>query len=307
MTKRLIHTCPLLLLLMWAGRGALSAQSSTDLRLNEILVYNDSNYVDDFGRHSPWIELFNTAYNSVDAGGVYITDDLTNPTKYFIAKGQPMTRIAKRSYLVLWADNKPTLGILHLNFTLEPGKTIALFEGNGKTLIDSVTIPWNMPRDVAYGRENDGNNQWKYLEKSTPNGNNNTEPVVTEGDKFLRYDPTGGGMTMISIGVVFFSLVLLYFFFKLLGRLMTRGVKKQLLARNLLKMRAGVAVVAENAPSGHDHLQITGEVNAAIAMALYLYSVELHDAENTVLTINKVSRTYSPWSSKIYGLRKSPK
>jgi hypothetical protein len=52
---------------------------------------------------------------------------------------------------------------------------------------------------------------------------------------------------------------------------------------------------------------ISGEVNAAIAMALYLYSSELHDQENPVITMIRVSRTYSPWSSKIYGLRKLPR
>jgi hypothetical protein len=52
---------------------------------------------------------------------------------------------------------------------------------------------------------------------------------------------------------------------------------------------------------------VSGEVNAAIAMALYLYSNELHDQENPVITMIKVSRTYSPWSSHIYGLRKSPR
>jgi len=51
---------------------------------------------------------------------------------------------------------------------------------------------------------------------------------------------------------------------------------------------------------------MSGEVNAAIAMALHLYQSEMHDYENTVLTIQKVSRNYSPWSSKIYTLRKTP-
>lgn len=32
-----------------------------------------------------------------------------------------------------------------------------------------------------------------------------------------------------------------------------------------------------------------------------------HDVENTVLTIRKVARTYSPWSSKIYSLRDVPR
>jgi len=51
----------------------------------------------------------------------------------------------------------------------------------------------------------------------------------------------------------------------------------------------------------------SGEINAAIAMALYLYSNEIHDQENPVITMIRVSRTYSPWSSKIYGLRKLPR
>jgi hypothetical protein len=47
---------------------------------------------------------------------------------------------------------------------------------------------------------------------------------------------------------------------------------------------------------------MTGEINAAISMALYLYFEELHDEESDVVTIKKVSKRYSPWSSKIYGL-----
>jgi len=47
---------------------------------------------------------------------------------------------------------------------------------------------------------------------------------------------------------------------------------------------------------------MTGEENAAIAAALYLFFSELHDEEKYVMTIRKVSKTYSPWSSKIYGI-----
>lgn len=55
----------------------------------------------------------------------------------------------------------------------------------------------------------------------------------------------------------------------------------------------------------HDDTQkvvMTGEENAAIATALYLFFSELHDEEKYVMTIRKVSRTYSPWNSKIYGI-----
>ena len=45
----------------------------------------------------------------------------------------------------------------------------------------------------------------------------------------------------------------------------------------------------------------------AIAMALHMYYDEVHDDESNVITIKRIERRYSPWSSKIYGLRKSPR
>ena len=50
----------------------------------------------------------------------------------------------------------------------------------------------------------------------------------------------------------------------------------------------------------------SGEVYAAITMALYEVT-ELHDEEDTVLTIKDTERSYSPWSSKIFSMREIPK
>lgn len=47
---------------------------------------------------------------------------------------------------------------------------------------------------------------------------------------------------------------------------------------------------------------LSADENAAICTALYLYFTEMHDEEKYVMTVKKVSRTYSPWSSKIYGI-----
>jgi Na+-transporting methylmalonyl-CoA/oxaloacetate decarboxylase gamma subunit len=100
-------------------------------------------------------------------------------------------------------------------------------------------------------------------------------------------DPWGIGMTITAMAVVFLSLVLLVFAFILIGRIAIR----------ISKYRAKKAC-------GHDtHEMIPGEVIAAIAGALYEVAEDTHDMENTVLTIHKVARAYSPWSSKIYGLR----
>jgi len=52
--------------------------------------------------------------------------------------------------------------------------------------------------------------------------------------------------------------------------------------------------------------EISNEQIAAIAIALYKYSESLYQNEIMTLTINRVSKMYSPWSSKIYGLRQIP-
>ena len=57
-----------------------------------------------------------------------------------------------------------------------------------------------------------------------------------------------------------------------------------------------------NEPEQRTKVVMTGEENAAIAAALFLFFSELHDEEKYVMTIRKVSKTYSPWSSKIYGI-----
>jgi len=55
-------------------------------------------------------------------------------------------------------------------------------------------------------------------------------------------------------------------------------------------------------PSKTEKSSTSGDDIAAIALALYLYKNELHDTESLTLTFNRISRTYSPWSSKIYGI-----
>ena len=52
--------------------------------------------------------------------------------------------------------------------------------------------------------------------------------------------------------------------------------------------------------------ETSGETLAAIAMAIQLFETEKEDLDSTILTIEKTSRTYSPWSSKIYSMRQIP-
>ena len=126
-----------------------------------------------------------------------------------------------------------------------------------------------------------------------------SQDIVFDFSRAVSVDIHGNGnslvVTAIGVTVVFLALLLIYWIFLALTKVLK--IFDDLKHKQSLK--------ASEQPKPASDLNI--EVNAAIAMALHLYFQQIHDYENTVLTINKVSRTYSPWSSKIYNLRRHPK
>ena len=82
----------LLLLLVLFTFGA-KAQLTTSVKINEVLVVNEDNFVDDYGKRHPWIELYNNSAGTVDLRGCFLTNDKNNPRKYMIPKGDVLTKI----------------------------------------------------------------------------------------------------------------------------------------------------------------------------------------------------------------------
>ena len=99
------------------------------------------------------------------------------------------------------------------------------------------------------------------------------------------------GVTIAITGymIVFLALVMLFYIFSLLSKILTKNQKRKL-------TKSGKTVDDEK------DLHISGEVTAAIAMSIFLFK-ELHDNESDVLTIKRISKVYSPWNSRIYGMR----
>ena len=300
----------LLLLGFLAITSNVIAQNMSDMCFNEILVTNTNDFVDDFGHRSGWIELFNTSYGTVDIGGCFLTNDPNNLTKYMIQRGDVLTKVKPRQHILFWANNQPHKGTFHLNFTLEESKEIILVSSDGKTIIDRLVIPHeNISENVSYGRAKDGvtvmasrNNPdiektWTILSKTSPNTNNYGSDAERSGMNLMRVDPYGAVMSITAMSVVFLSLILLYVVFKNTGKYNIYKRKKRALLASGDDSRATVC-----------HEETPAEVFAAIATALHEYfeDDEHHDIESTILTIDKVTRNYSPWSSKIHTLREIP-
>lgn len=99
---------------------------------------------------------------------------------------------------------------------------------------------------------------------------------------------TGFSITVAIVGyvIVFSALVLLFFVYNMMPKFINFKARRKM-------RKAGKCDDCEV-----EHIE--GDVNAAISMALYLHFNEIHDEESDVITIKRISRQYSPWSSKIY-------
>ena len=271
--------------------------------INEIMVDNQTGYMDDFGQRNGWIEIFNNTYKTQDLGGRYLTNDRNNPKKYPIPRGDVLTKIPPRQHALFWADNEPFNGTFHVNFKLDPTKEnyIALYENDGKTLLDEIVIPAGIIPDKTYGYAADGikfdangNLTATVLERITPSSNN---AVLEENPKVVslqKTDPLGVTITVTSMLVVFLGLILLYVIFKAIGNSAKNIAHKRVASTGTLS-----AVRGES--------QLTGEVLAAISAAIHELNQDVHDVESTILTISEVRRKYSPWNSKFYTLRQNPR
>lgn len=111
------------------------------------------------------------------------------------------------------------------------------------------------------------------------------------------HDPYGIGLTVIAMGVVFLTLLMLSIIFTSYGKFLVSWQNKRAMKHAKKQQeKAGAPIVTKNVKD------ISGEEYAAITAAIYLYNDELHDQENTVLTIQHVSRRYSPWSAKVLNM-----
>lgn len=295
------------LLLLIGFTSCTEQKSNSKLVINEVLVDNQTNFQDDYGVHSGWIEIFNKAYSTADLAGclLKVSSQPGDTVTYFIPKGDVLTSIKPRQHTLFWADGNPRRGTFHTNFVLSKinANWIGLYD-SGKKLLDQVVVPAGiLAANQSYARVGDASAEWEVKGASadkyvTPSTNNQTIESNPKMDKFEQHDPVGIGMAISAMSVVFLGLILLYICFKLNGKAAIKLRKRNaMIAHNITDKEEAKEKKLGEAP---------GEVIAAISMALHEAQGADHDVEETILTISRVKRSYSPWSSKIYTLRETP-
>lgn len=294
--------------------SSVSAQGLRDVKINEVLVKNEASYADDHANHVGWIELYNSGYSQVNLAGAFLKfKQGDREVIYRIPKTDARTQVAPQGYLVFFADGSSNKGTFHTNFMLDEvdstrlatlvgiNDTIFLLD-QGQSVIDFIAYDVNTQvPDVSYGRikNEEGETVLENLSHVTPMQSNETVEPKPKSEIFREKDKAGVVMAVIAMSVVFTALLCLFLIFKQLGKFMTRG------SRRKEKEVAAAAKVVKSAITPDDDL-MNGEEIAAIAVALRRYSEDLHDLESEIVTINRVARSYSPWSSKIYSMRQLP-
>ena len=156
------------------------------LMINEFLAANDSVNQDPQGDFDDWIELYNSGTSTLSLDGLFLTDDLDEPTQWQFPDG---ILLEAGDYLLIWADKDTSdnpFGI-HANFKLSAGgEAIGLFDSDGVTLIDSITFESQLD-DVSFGRFPDGDDNWYPMATPSPGAEN-----IAASSELVYFSKLGG-------------------------------------------------------------------------------------------------------------------
>lgn len=299
-----------------------SAQGLKNLRINEVLVQNANGVQDAHGTRSGWFEIYNTGYTTVNIAGCYlsvapevIAEDGTRMVNrdefgsltYCIPKSSSyMMSVPPKAYVLFFAGGNSTYSPHNTTFKLDSTGVLSLWDASGKgEPISSISYDVaSQTPDVSMLMVDgeDGEVVMEYCNEPTPGHANYVEPAVSPAEEMKERDPSGIAMTITAVSVVFCALILLYLIFRAVGKVMQKKDARS--ASSTTTTTSTATVAAKSADKDGD---MSGEMAAAIAFALKTYQDELEAAEQMDLTLKKVAKAYSPWSSKIHGLTQMPR
>ena len=153
-----------------------------NLVINEICSSNKSvgGTPDEYGNYPDWFEVYNAGNDTINLAGMYLTEKSSNQLEYMIPYGYEETKLAPKSRLVFWADEKPFRGPLHVGFKLG-NKSNAMLAINMvcENNVEEVNVVEYkpLPPNNSYGLTRDGGSDWS---------------IFGECENGIVYSPTPG-------------------------------------------------------------------------------------------------------------------
>ena len=311
-------------------------QGARSIRITEVMTDNRTSLIDEYGQHKPWVELSNSSFTTYNVRGMFLTTDrrvlnknlspeVRRQMMYPLPNNEPRTMLGGKKSIVIFdssswykdgwngqhwkAKDSSNTGPFHLNLILQEKKPnwIALYDGNAVDLIDSVSVP-ALAADESYTLSRD----FKTWDKATAGfitpGYLPQNVGLSKAQLLKKQDPYGIGISVLSMGIVFSCLTLLFLVFWAFGAYMKH---KQRIARATEKhasllYKTGKKTIEVTQDLSHktnvipkDGLKTKGidkEIYmAVISLALKEYLEDVHDVESGIITIKpKQTRWNAP-------------
>ncbi len=184
---------------------------------------------------------------------------------------------------------------------------IALYDGNAVDLIDSISVPW-LQEDQSYALSQDFKTWSICKPEATTPGYLPQSTGLSKPQILKKTDPHGIGISILSMGIVFFCLALLFLFFWAFGAYMKhkQRLTKATEKHATLLYKTGKKTIEMTSEISHktnvmlkDGLKTKGidkEIYmAVISLALQEYLEDVHDIEPGIITIKpKQTRWNAP-------------
>lgn len=120
-----------------------------------------------------------------------------------------------------------------------------------------------------------------------------SDNVLLKSAEMAEKDPHGSIITLVSIGVVFMALIILYIAYSMIGKIISghinipRIISKAKISTTLAKRPKQTDEVAVAIAMALDK-ELNGETYAAISLAMHQYLNDtVHDIESYVITIRR--------------------
>lgn len=171
--------------------------NAPDIYINEFMPSNTATLTDENNEYDDWAELYNPNGFEINLAGYYLTDNhYPDPTTlYQIPWDAQNAGIPAHGFRILWFDEQPDQGALHINTKLgTSADAIYLLAPDMLNVLDSVvwTADTGLVADLSYGRYPDGSTTWTLF------GGDNPHPVSpgTTNVPVANDDETLPGITL---------------------------------------------------------------------------------------------------------------
>ena len=149
--------------------------------INEVSAGN-SVYVNEYFKKKDWLEIYNPSPSSIDIKGMYLSDDLSNPTKYRIEGRE--TVIPAGGFKIIWCDDMPSEQYLHANFKLANADgALVMLSASDQSWQDTLIYCAHNGRETV-GRFPDGGRQLYKISRPTIEGGNAMNSYSVQWDPY---------------------------------------------------------------------------------------------------------------------------